>query len=269
MATSAKVGQDSPRSRSYRLPLFFAAVLGATLLALAACRSLTVEPMGTLMAPTPGPAPSRTPTPPLWLTLSPAAPPEACAPPCWYGIIPGETSFDEALGIIASLPFAGNIRTFEQNRSTWIAWFARTKLDSPYQRDGLVETKGGLVTSIVIFPFPRLTRYNGGSPAAGLAAGDVVEQHGPPDVAWPIIYGVEDLWFEVGLWYPDQGVAYYATGVLDPGRYCLDPDSQVFRGEFSVPMTLDEYIDYRFSPFTELAQELVPWPGFGCSGWFE
>ena len=130
-----------------------------------------------------------------------------------------------------------------------------------------METEGDLVTHIAIWPFPRLSRYDS-SPAAELTAGDIVEQYGPPEVVWPYIYGVEALWFEVGLWYPEQGVAFFGTGTLAPGEYCLDQNSPIFRGEFTVSMTLDEYIDYRFSPYRELADELVPWPGFGCSGWF-
>lgn len=265
---SVSVARSSLSKHSSHLHPCCMIVLGAVVLALVACRSSAIEPTGSVASPTPGSTISPTPTRSLRATLSPAAPPDPCSPPCWYGIIPGETSFDEALGIIASLPFADDIRTHEQDRSTWISWVANAKPDSPYQREGSVETEGGRVTLIVIRPFPRYPQYNVPSPAVNLTAGDVIEQYGPPEVAWPIFSGVEVLYFDVGLWYPERGVAFYASGTLDPSRECLDQDSPIYRGEFTISMTLDAYIDYRISaPNTEFADELVSWPGFGCSGW--
>jgi hypothetical protein len=267
---SVMVVQNLPRERSSRLSLCCMIVLGAITLALAACQSRVVEPTHSAASPTPGSTVSPTPTRSLWATLSPAAPPEPCAPPCWYGIIPGETSYDEALKIIASLPFVKDIRTREDDRSTWIFWNANADSGSPSQSDGGVETEGDLVTFTLIEPFPRYPEPCVARPAPKLTAGDVVKQYGPPEVAWPTFTGVEVIYFEVGLWYPERGVAFYASGTFDPNRECLYQDSPIYRGEFTIPMTLDEYIDYRFSPSYrgEFADELVPWPGFGCSDRF-
>jgi hypothetical protein len=266
---SAMAVQNWLRKRSSHFSSCCMIVLGAVVLALAACRSSVIEPTRLVASPTPASIVSPTPTASLWATLSPAAPPDPCVPPCWYSIMPGETSYDEALGIIASLPFVRDIGTHDRDRSTWITWVARQRLDSPYQCDGSVETVDGLATHIVISPYSRYAR-SGPSPVAKLTAGDVVEQYGPPEVAWPIITGVEVEYFEVGLWYPEHGVAFYASGTFDANRECLGQGSPIYRGEFTISMTLDEYIDYRFSPSYrgEFVDELVPWPGFGCSGWF-
>lgn len=48
---------------------------------------------------------------------------EDCPPPCWMGIIPGETSYDEAISIVEKLPFVndkGYVRVSEDYQH--ISW---------------------------------------------------------------------------------------------------------------------------------------------------
>lgn len=141
-----------------------------------------------------------------WLTGNP------CKAPCWYGLVPGESSFEDALSVVDTLPFivsSDDIYSIKQYYSeTQIQEIYYFKCKEPkgancvllsFVEDTLVEIY--LVTNFFI------------------TFSDVVGQIGAPDYLWAGPVTPEIINCDVGLiWLQRQMSISYSETARDSGR---------------------------------------------------
>jgi len=188
------------------------------------------------------PLPSITPTvtrtaTPVWIPLPTLAPEQAeeaimellrtngnCRLPCWFGVVPGVTTWSEARRIFE--PFA----TIEDN------WRTKVMVQGEYQilsdhsvifqvpgeereSGGSISDQGGIVATI--FVGPNAAR-NG-----GFVFSRLLSEYGKPDqVHLDIVAHVPEpgIPFDLILYYPEQNILLYyqLEGDNDGGSLCVD-----------------------------------------------
>jgi len=180
-----------------------------------------------------------------------------CLPPCWAGIIPGETGASEAVGILSSLPWIKNVTLIEDKMYGEINWSWNT-----VQGDGGggriffdVSTPSRKVKSIL----PNITGYWG----SNLLLGDVIkvygepthillEKQGPLDSIHaqpiPVGYNIEFIWLLQGF------SSKSGLGEEAPNLYDSMP---LYTLAFFEP-SIDGFIAYRGNS----GNALVVWQGY-------
>lgn len=96
---------------------------------------------------------------------------QPCQPPCWYGIVPGQTSHEEAADIVARLDFINTASISDQddcNRGFACIKWTTALSDYPYYV-GTILTRDELVVSISIGLEYEFT------------VSDLIDIYGPPD----------------------------------------------------------------------------------------
>ena len=119
---------------------------------------------------------------------------QPCAPPCWQGITPGETTAEEAMGILQSSPYVKK-ESIERTGSYALGAIGAYWRASP---GGVrVRLRDGLVHEIALGTPYRLT------------LGEVVEQFGVPEAIVVQSIGVpEHLRWGISMYYPAGGMDF-------------------------------------------------------------
>jgi len=178
---------------------------------------------------------------------------EDCRPPCWMGIIPGETLYDEAISIVEKLPFVND------------RGFMRVSEDYQY-----IGWSNGEVRSVSIYLSNNIVEFiNIG--LEGINLGSVVALFGEPaGYAYSTdSYSCEG--YSISLFYPNLGVVFPATQRLSGS---VSKSMIVHSAFFLSPMGADEFPSFYFDKldtilyrrrsapvFSEISYD--EWEGFG------
>jgi hypothetical protein len=171
-----------------------------------------------------------------------------CAPPCWQGIIPGETTAEEALQILQSSPYVK--KSIETTGSyTLGAIWAYWKISSGGVSLGL---RDGLVHEISLNTPYRLT------------LGEAVEKFGMPEALMVNSAGIpEDPWWMIHIYYPAIGMKFRVDKQFeDPS---LEPSTKISGVTFVAPQSslggllAELYETYR----EDYLEHTRPWRGYG------
>lgn len=179
---------------------------------------------------------------------------EPCAPPCWYGIIPGKTSETDALGIVNGLEFINRdtIMVHEGVRGGTVSWQTVFDEDSSLV-EGLSFDESGVVYQIgMILRYPMTLQ-------------GVIDVIGDPDgLMSSLIMGydgsandksIDIVWFDEGLEAP---VAYLPISERTSSSV-VEPDSSIrYLTYFPSVSSVGEYIHIRGKD----PADFVQWEGF-------
>jgi hypothetical protein len=196
-------------------------------------------------------------------------PPNPCEPPCWYEIVPGQTSFAEAEEIVAALPFVHEYWVlayrYDDRRYKFINWTQGPGTANEPTIGGSVVTRDRYVVDIELHHPPPL-----------LTVDEVIGRYGDPQSARAYFAPGIDLLRRVALWYPAEGLIFHAEATdgyaydAEADEYvsspCLDAASTILEMNYIVQAGLT-YEEMRWLNLLGGAsgKELVQWPGLGCA----
>ncbi len=208
----------SPTVRPTQIPSVTAPTIAASV----------VSPTGTLSLPSDTPSPAVTATPLVTLEPSQAkatiAPlltdPMNCAVPCFWGIIPGRTSLDEARMFFSKLGF----RPFEGTNPDSGKYFYTIPYDSSsgYDFSATLHTDPrNLVENIVVTP--HIPRPKEGGPREWIAYSPetLIKRYGAPgEVKFAVSYG-PSTWIDMSMYFDTLSLIVDYSGYgMNPRRFC-------------------------------------------------
>src|SRR2546428_740725 len=120
----------------------------------------------------------------------------ACRPQCWFGIVPGQSTREDARRILSNLPFIVPLSIIEDNPSRFgmaFSWLKKWTFDI---RDWIELDEKDVVTGVVV--------HLDGS----LHIQDVIQNVGVPEKVELYNIGVERPNVHLTLFYPGQGFVY-------------------------------------------------------------
>lgn len=176
---------------------------------------------------------------------------QPCAPPCWYGIIPGQSNAADVKRILPTLPFIQpssiKERPYPEGNGHYFSWSYGAIL---------------LINDTVVHIETR--------PGFQLELGEVVERFGPPARFFPRnVRGPHGGYYRISLYYPDKGLVFNTPNLpglpLDAKEYSVRPDFSVDSVDYLAPGTVEELIRQLEPPLiVDFAiQNSLPWQGFG------
>lgn len=181
---------------------------------------------------------------------------EPCAAPCWQGIVPSQTTEDEAIRILENNPFVsrrhlGCQRTEPRETiCSWLGKYWRAGASKLYARDGVV--------SLMYL-----------TPEINLTLGQVVTKYGPPEKVYTAIGGIEKLVYCFHLYYPSKGLHFISLTPIDPGEQKAPVTEHwtVNSMEYFAPTSLEGYLEVAIPDIPEsrarALREVEDWQGFG------
>lgn len=177
---------------------------------------------------------------------------QPCGIPCWRGIVPGETAWNEALTIIEDDPSLTDIRVEASNESREIA--------ATFQQSGgipcclIYSENGATVDQMLLQVAPDMT------------VGQVIEANGEPEFV--AVAEITNDQASAALYYPDQQVIVYAFVAGAGGQ--LTANSEIFAIVYLRPsdverslqnMTLAAWQGYAsFSDYASAVPVITPVP---------
>jgi len=175
-----------------------------------------------------------------------------CAPPCWHGIVPGETSRSQALQRLEDHPYIRTSSLEEAGTSErgGVLWLWR-------------EATGTSVASGVSWEDDIVQEIRLGLPP-GLTVEQVVERFGAPEAVKVAIGGVpEHTYYIIDLYYPGAGIQFDAY--TREGESALEPSTRVTAVLLFVPTTLEQRVltEYGEGSFSHIMGIMRPWQGYG------
>jgi hypothetical protein len=180
-----------------------------------------------------------------------------CVAPCWYGLVPGKSTREDAWNVLPGLPFIVPWTTAEGlvNRSNHdISWRKKWNLSI---RDWIEIDSNDVVLGIVV------------QPDAPLSLGEVIQTMGIPAKIELYNVGAELSRIRLELFYPGQGfvceVIVSEGGAFSPS-YEIKPDMPVARVEYRIADASPDHLifwnSWRTNYRVSLGQ-MQDWPGFG------
>lgn len=182
---------------------------------------------------------------------------QPCAPPCWHGIIPGQSNAADVRRILPTLPFIrpGSIeeQPYPEGNGSYFSWAYRN-----FGELGAILLINDTVVHIDT------------QPGFQLELGEVVERFGPPARFFPRnVRRPHGSYYSISLYYPDRGLVFNTPNLpglpLDAKEYSVRPDFSVYSVDYLVPGTVEELIRQLEPPLIiDFAiQNSLPWQGFG------
>ena len=163
---------------------------------------------------------------------------EPCAPPCWRGITPGVTRWDDALAILEDDPTLGDLQfeTTGRDAHVYFVYFA--------------EPGGGETSNFLVSPDAKTVAMTYLMLAPEMTVGELIEAHGEPT------YAVRDLRIEdfTNLIYPEKQmvVSAFVTGQ----RGTLSDSSEIVRLIYARAADMDVLMEI---------SSLHEWEGYASS----
>lgn len=190
---------------------------------------------------------------------------EPCAPPCWHGLVPGESTREQVMNALQSDPrvrqesiYGGGFIGSNGKRLGEIAWGSCWT----YANMNFVQFENGVVSCI---------RADLGG---AVTLGDVVAEFGAPEGVRAWTESPDPVYLKVLLYYPQMGMTIVSDEVhqlraeddLEHRLVMLAPDLPASWTEYYVPGTLEEILERAYYFTDEEIEESVrntqPWSGF-------
>ena len=151
---------------------------------------------------------------------------EPCAPPCWNGITPGETSFNEALTILEDDPDMTNVETQTDDSSDarGVTW---QEGDDGQPCCQLVSEDGETVSSMLLHTAPDVM------------VSEVIDRYGEPEYVTG--QPVSDDQALMLMLYPDVPIIVYAF-VAGEQEGELAPSSEIVATFYLMPPAMEEVL---------------------------
>jgi len=185
---------------------------------------------------------------------------EPCAPPCWQGLTPGESTLEDVSefmrtsGFVSPLTvFHGRITRGGEVVGVSIQW------DSTNGRGGGdFAIEDGVLKDMFIYPSYHLTLE------------DLVERYGPPEKFHVMVTGPHVPLLQVTLFYPSYG--FTASLELPVDEPVLRPESSIIQVWYSQAGSLETFIERGISYLgsflgttpEQWSESLRDWPGYGA-----
>jgi hypothetical protein len=196
---------------------------------------------------------------------------EPCAAPCWYGLVPGKSSKDDALRVLAELPFVNQATIREESYELYGR--ERTAITCQFKN------QSGFGVGITIYD--DIVQQIALAPH-GLSLEDVAQKLGDPDNVRTPFFGYERS-YTVELFYVQKGVQVQSFQKIDAlmgNKYLTEPDGRgqvLLSKEMRVDSLLyvppadsiEEFyasqIPYDSDTVRGILEYISPWPGWGES----
>lgn len=182
---------------------------------------------------------------------------DTCAPPCWHNIVPGQSTREEALELLPTIPGVNprtiiTISDFQANNT--IVWDSTTFMRDLGGRITLVDEKVSVLEFV---------------PGKGaLTLAKAIEKFGEPE---KVLGGVDRAvrpGLVIYILYPTKGIALliHQRPYYDDYWAEIKPSNSINVVWFFDPSLFDEII--RHGPITRLSQRVIkqgikPWAGYG------
>lgn len=149
---------------------------------------------------------------------------EPCAAPCWRGITPGETAWEEAISILEADETLGDIRTQQSESSAALAAdFGEVEGDICCQ----LFSEGGATVEVLFLRF-----------VPGTTLGDVIEVHGEPTYLIGSPFSEDQA--IMNLLYPDVPMVLYAF--VEGTTGALSEDSPILGVLYTTPGEMESVL---------------------------
>jgi hypothetical protein len=147
---------------------------------------------------------------------------EPCAPPCWYGLVPGESSADEVLSTLRSLPFV-DPDSIDEDFISWESSVSRAGYSI-----GRIRIEEGKIRAIDIDLEYDLTLQELIDVLGEPAGYEMIAHPSQPDGFGPTCYThrVIFIWPENGL---SAELIFYLPELVSEGEPILSPDLYYIR----------------------------------------
>ncbi len=187
---------------------------------------------------------------------------EPCLPPCWYGIIPEETSIRAAVQILMTIPFVDpksvkeTTRDLYKNTDKSILWNYQGTSDF----GGDLSIKNGSVIWWQV-SYPNYLNLE-----------DIVDVIGVPNWVWAGRAGGGEIVAHVYRFYFRRSgllleSRMYGTNMRQDSKVLLDPEIEITRSTYFRPQTIESYLVNIVGASEEQSDQIKelyrPWPGFG------
>jgi|GEM_PF-2456422 hypothetical protein len=220
-----------------------AAAVGVTMMELALTQSCGLEsPRDVVLSPTLSPVPQVAASSDMEGARS-IITDLPCAPPCWYGIVPGmRIEREEIIRLLETVP---NVGTIWEPSWVRVAWHWERV---PWERVGYNEI--ALTTDYRVQMIMLSIDFE-------LTVEELLNKYGLPEITTASVGPIpEDAYVALFLHYPARGLVFVETR-LDYLQPVLEPTSRVYSVIYTVPAESAE--DWRFGADIHLQ----PWPGYG------
>lgn len=210
--------------------------------------------------------PQESPSPTVSVEPIPTVVVKPCPLPCWYGITPGKTSFEEALNLVRSLPGAYDVEVSDAGKrlggkagtmeiywkrgysKEW--WYCSKCADA----QNFLVAEEGVVTRIHLELALTDT----------LTLGEVIERYGPPEgyeTYYIMGYHADeaDQWCII-LFYPQMGMTVSVHAPAEQRYGDVTADLEVTGLYLYLPITMEEYYQQIQQPYPDPC--LKEWQGF-------
>lgn len=180
------------------------------------------------------------------------------APPCWYDICPGETTKDEAMSILLSIPEVEQDITdrYHENARSFVGW---RFMDEVAEVGGRFYYRDQTISHFYFFTENKLT------------FGEAIEAFGEPTYVLPFSHCIGRGWLYIALIYPNDGL--YLISFQSPWRRSvateLVPEQSVSSVILYNPAQFEELIthiegaNWASYSYDDILQIMQPWEGFG------
>jgi hypothetical protein len=167
---------------------------------------------------------------------------DPCAPPCWQGVVPGNTmTKEEVIELLETLPNVGSIWESYPGGIDWV-WRQWPWEGTGYNGVDLAESRVHNISLSIAFE---------------LTVEEILDKYGPPDATNAVLAGVHRNYIGMSLLYPTQGLWLKAR--LSDYRPVLDPTTRIYMAHYLIPA---DSLESWLGPDMAYMQ-LQPWPGYG------
>jgi hypothetical protein len=177
----------------------------------------------------------------------------ACTIPCWYGLLPGQTTMAESKVTLASLSFVAT-ESFKVEPA-YLFW----RFDDQASGQGRLyfDTMGRL-KKIVLNP-------------DGVTLSEAVDSFGQPDYVWTRYLPGDSPTYALTLYYPSRGIAIEArdkpTNLGGTHVESISKEMRVSEIRLFTPTSIDNELsnieDWSSENVEYIRTNFQPWPGFG------
>ena len=180
-----------------------------------------------------------------------------CAAPCWAGVNPGITTFNEAQELIDSSEYItdrGSTEYVVDKDRSQLRWFFPSSYSERY---GTAHILNGIV-QLIEFEYEHGPTFN-----------DIVEQFGEPDKVSAMVHYADCGYAHISIKYSQIGLVaskYMGCIHLDTGYIRPDPEDRITDIHLFIPGTYDDLVTpgkvVLVIEYGHLTDSLQEWQGF-------